>query len=64
MDKPDSDLDLTKKTREFLDVFRKGEEFTHEVLKENERPDFPWSLASALVCCAVIRHRNTEVSAL
>ncbi|HEY4485454.1 MAG TPA: GAF domain-containing protein [Nitrospiria bacterium] len=37
MDKPDSDLDLTKKTREFLDVFRKGEEFTHEVLKENER---------------------------
>ena len=37
MDKPESGPDLFKKTREFLDVFRKGEEFTQELLKENER---------------------------
>ncbi len=28
---------MSKKVEEFLQVFRKGEEFTHELLKENER---------------------------
>ncbi|HET6464670.1 MAG TPA: GAF domain-containing protein [Nitrospiria bacterium] len=37
MDKPESGPDLFKKTREFLEIFRKGEEFTHDLLKENER---------------------------
>ncbi|HEY5595007.1 MAG TPA: GAF domain-containing protein [Nitrospiria bacterium] len=37
MEKPESSADLFKKTREFLDIFRKGEEFTQELLKENER---------------------------
>ena len=37
MEKPESTGEFFKKTREFLDIFRKGEEFTHELLKENER---------------------------
>ncbi|MBI3995206.1 MAG: GAF domain-containing protein [Nitrospirae bacterium] len=37
MDKPESGPELFKKTREFLEVFRKGEEFTQDLLKENER---------------------------
>ncbi len=40
MEKPESAGDLFKKTREFLDIFRKGEEFTQELLKENERLRF------------------------
>jgi nitrate/nitrite-specific signal transduction histidine kinase len=38
MDKPNSAI--TKKVEEFLQVFRKGEEFTQELLKENERLRF------------------------
>jgi len=37
MDKSESGPELFKKTREFLDIFRKGEEFTQDLLKENER---------------------------
>jgi transcriptional regulator with GAF, ATPase, and Fis domain len=37
MEKPEPSADLSKKTREFLDIFRKGEEFTQDLLKENER---------------------------
>ncbi len=37
MEKPESAGDLFKKTKEFLDIFRKGEAFTQELLKENER---------------------------
>jgi len=40
MDKPESGADLFKKTREFLEIFRKGEEFTQDLLKENERLRF------------------------
>src|SRR5581483_6536462 len=35
MDKKENDL--SKKAEEFLKIFRKGEEFTQELLKENER---------------------------
>lgn len=35
MDKKENDL--SKKAEDFLRIFRKGEEFTHELLKENER---------------------------
>ncbi|MBI5042742.1 MAG: GAF domain-containing protein [Nitrospirae bacterium] len=34
------EADLFKKVEEFLQVFKKGEEFTHELLKENERLRF------------------------
>jgi nitrate/nitrite-specific signal transduction histidine kinase len=37
MDKSESGPELFKKTREFLEIFRKGEEFTQDLLKENER---------------------------
>lgn len=37
MENSESESDLTKKAREFLEVFRKGEEFTQDLLKENER---------------------------
>jgi transcriptional regulator with GAF, ATPase, and Fis domain len=37
MEKPESGPELFKKTREFLEIFRKGEEFTQDLLKENER---------------------------
>lgn len=38
MDNPESmKKDLSEKTRDFLEVFKKGEEFTQELLKENER---------------------------
>lgn len=37
MDKPESGPDIFKKSKEFLEMFRKGEEFTHDLLKENER---------------------------
>jgi len=40
MDRPETPADLFKKTKEFLEIFRKGEEFTHEILKENERLRF------------------------
>ena len=35
MDKGDSEIE--KKADEFLQIFKKGEEFTQELLKENER---------------------------
>src|SRR5581483_5371669 len=35
MDKKENDL--SKKAEDFLRIFRKGEEFTQELLKENER---------------------------
>ncbi len=34
------EAELFKKVEEFLQVFKKGEEFTHELLKENERLRF------------------------
>ncbi|MBI3610090.1 MAG: GAF domain-containing protein [Nitrospirae bacterium] len=37
MEKPEIVTDLFKKTREFLEIFKKGEEFTQDLLKENER---------------------------
>lgn len=37
MDKPDFEAELFKKSKDFLEIFKKGEEFTHELLKENER---------------------------
>ncbi|MDZ4383799.1 MAG: hypothetical protein U0937_04075, partial [Thermodesulfovibrionia bacterium] len=40
MSKDEGDLkevDLSKKVEDFLQVFKKGEEFTQELLKENER---------------------------
>jgi transcriptional regulator with GAF, ATPase, and Fis domain len=37
MEKSESGPELFKKTREFLEIFRKGEEFTQDLLKENER---------------------------
>ncbi len=40
MDKPESTGEFFNKTKEFLEIFRKGEEFTQELLKENERLRF------------------------
>jgi transcriptional regulator with GAF, ATPase, and Fis domain len=37
MDKPELSADIFKRKKEFLEIFRKGEEFTQELLKENER---------------------------
>ncbi|HEY5600140.1 MAG TPA: GAF domain-containing protein [Candidatus Manganitrophaceae bacterium] len=37
MERSESDAELFKKTREFLEIFKKGEEFTQEILRENER---------------------------
>lgn len=37
METKKEEVNILKKAEEFLQVFRKGEEFTHELLKENER---------------------------
>ncbi|MFQ5455087.1 MAG: GAF domain-containing protein [Nitrospirota bacterium] len=37
MEKSGKEPDIFKKAEDFLRIFRKGEEFTHELIKENER---------------------------
>ena len=36
----EKDFNIAKKAEEFLQLFKKGEEFTSELLKENERLRF------------------------
>ena len=40
MDRPAEDTELFKRAKDFLEAFKKGEEFTKEVLQENERLRF------------------------
>lgn len=37
MEKPKPDRDVFDKTKAFLEIFKKGEAFTHDLIKENER---------------------------
>lgn len=62
MDKNESEI--SRKAEEFLRVFRKGEEFTHELLKENERLRYRTVQLEDHIKASQRKNESTEIESL